>query len=950
MADKSKLIDAEAKAIQNLANLQEKLAIATSAQDAAQISALNEKIKKINDFIDRTKGVKKSISNFKDLTTQMSLADNVTTDMSKNLSLMTKQISKMGSISVEVGDVDTANFVQNFMAGADLLTQAQNDLINASVSGDDAAIKEATENLDIAKSAMSDLIKSSDSVLSNNKDIAKSAMDFLASSAKVNKEMQATIGLTEEELVAYKELTEEANRMQGRLNGFANQITTALKKPQIAIGLLVVGAGKFVSKLGEVRSQLGGLTEFATTGLAFLDDAAVENAKQLASQFGGMDKVSGELQASTSLISKNMGISGTEASTLLGSFARVNGNSKDTALNLTKSTQEFAKQNGLIPSDLMSDLANSTEEFALFSKDGGQNLIKAAGAAAKMGVSLKTMTGLADNLLDFETSITKELELGALMGRNINLDRARALAYEGKIEEATQETLTALGGIDAFNKMDYFQKKATADLLGTTVSELQKMATNQENATTLSGKLNANFSLINETIDAGLNTGMGSFIQLLGGGIMAGVQFGGALAQMGVKFSKLGDFAKGVGSTMGGWVTSSADFLKNIASNVFQQFMGGGVASTATQSIAEVAGDSLADKAKDSITEKASGKAEEFVDGKIDSITSPEGIEETTDSVNEDKSMGEKLKDLAGGLKAMGNTKVLFGALNLIPTGLGFIPMVLGIPGMMGVSSFGATAGVGLVGLSKGLKSMGDAKVLFGALNLIPTGLAFAAMSVGALGFAVIAGLGIPAGAGLKALGMGLKAFGAAAPEVLIGIGLLALFGAAMIPLTYALSLLAPLVESIGKSIGSVIESIGKGIASVVGSIGDLMVKILPLLSMDAAAALFAMAGGFAALSASMASFAVAGLLAIPAMLAVGTFLKIGGGSLLDSEGQSASTGDGKGGKDEKNKMDELISEIKALRTDLNSGKIAVHMDGKKVTSGVSKVVSTVSSNSYALK
>jgi hypothetical protein len=127
------------------------------------------------------------------------------------------------------------------------------------------------------------------------------------------------------------------------------------------------------------------------------------------------------------------------------------------------------------------------------------------------------------------------------------------------------------------------------------------------------------------------------------------------------------------------------------------------------------------------------------------------------------------------------------------------------------------------------------------------------------------------------------------------------------------------------------------------------MVKILPLLSMDAAAALFSMAGGFIALSAAMASFAVAGLLAIPAMLAVGTFLEIGGGSVIEAL-SGGGEGGGKEAEDKNAKMDELINEIKALRTDLNSGKISVHMDGKKVTSGVSKVVSTVTSNSYALK
>jgi hypothetical protein len=45
----------------------------------------------------------------------------------------------------------------------------------------------------------------------------------------------------------------------------------------------------------------------------------------------------------------------------------------------------------------------------------------------------------------------------------------------------------------------------------------------------------------------------------------------------------------------------------------------------------------------------------------------------------------------------------------------------------------------------------------------------------------------------------------------------------------------------------------------------------------------------------------------------------------------------------------ELLAEIKSLHADLNSGKMAVYMDGRKVTSSVSRVVDKVSTNSYGL-
>ena len=108
--------------------------------------------------------------------------------------------------------------------------------------------------------------------------------------------------------------------------------------------------------------------------------------------------------------------------------------------------------------------------------------LRAAGYAAKLGTNMSTLSGIADGLLDFESSITKELELGAMLGKNINLNKARELAYSGDIEGATKETLKQLGGIDAFNKMDYYQKKQTADLLGVSVAELQKMNSKMENA------------------------------------------------------------------------------------------------------------------------------------------------------------------------------------------------------------------------------------------------------------------------------------------------------------------------------------------------------------------------------------------------------------------------------------------------------------------------------------
>ena len=228
-----------------------------------------------------------------------------------------------------------------------------------------------------------------------------------------------------------------------------------------------------------------------------------------------------------------MGISGQEAAKLTGNFARLNGNSTDTAMNLAASTKELAKANGIPIDQVMKDVSASSETFAEYGKDGGTNIAEAAVAAAKLGVNMGSLTKVTDSLLDFETSITKELELGAMLGKNINLDRARALAYEGSIGGAVKETLSSLGGIEAFNKMDIFQKRAAAQLLGLSVEEFQKMAANSDKLNDDGTIQLTTFESMQETLTA-ISTGpLGSILKTMGTMAITGAQVAGSFAQMG---------------------------------------------------------------------------------------------------------------------------------------------------------------------------------------------------------------------------------------------------------------------------------------------------------------------------------------------------------------------------------------------------------------------------------
>jgi len=496
------------------------------------------------------------------------------------------QLDSLGSALTEKQVKQLEKYKKQIVEAAKAVKEINKDKLD-SFSNEESSIKSMAsmygalqqsqkQSLDITYTGQSKNVEASLKILDINRSISQLTPDDEYQRAALMEERNVLMdsldkrskglvdSLKEQNSLAdtYANLSENQKRIiQGQhdvLDGIKNTLVGTIETAvtlygnlQGAIGGIVTGMGFVVDKIGAANRELG-TTLFQTDGVArkagvlsFLFDDAVQNVKDLSAELGNTSRATFETQQNVGLMSMNMGITGSEASSLVGSFTRLNGNSTETAFNMAATSREFAKQNGIIPSQLMADLASSAEEFATFGKQGGKNILEAAGYAARLGTNMKTLSGISEGLLDFESSITKELELGAMLGRNINLNRARALAYEGDIAGATKETIKQLGGIEAFNQMDYFQKKQTADLLGVSVAELQKMATNMENAGTMGSVINEKFSAIGEYLNGGLNKYLGTSLKGLGGMITAS-------AQLGANFSMMGFSLKGIGEKFGG--------------------------------------------------------------------------------------------------------------------------------------------------------------------------------------------------------------------------------------------------------------------------------------------------------------------------------------------------------------------------------------------------------------
>ena len=114
----------------------------------------------------------------------------------------------------------------------------------------------------------------------------------------------------------------------------------------------------------------------------------------------------------------------------------------------------------------------------------------------------------------------------------------------------------------------------------------------------------------------------------------------------------------------------------------------------------------------------------------------------------------------------------------------------------------------------------------------------------------------------------------------------------------------------------------------------DTLTNVVPLTS-----GILSLAG-ITALAGSLTLLGLAGITALPGLI---TLSMVGGISMALG---------GLFGGDEEGGGEDSISthtEIQGLRQDLNAGKVAVYLDGAKVTSGIRNVVNGTKVNSYGL-
>ena len=158
------------------------------------------------------------------------------------------------------------------------------------------------------------------------------------------------------------------------------------------------------------------------------------------------------------------------------------GNAEDITKEFLGAAKATATNNKAVLNEktLLKDISNISAATTLsFGKDAG--LIGQTVATVKaLGLEMGKVEGIADSLLDFESSIENELQAELLLNKDLNLEKARQAALNNDLATVATEIAKQAGSSAEFGEMNRIQQEALAKAVGMNREELAKTLFVQE--------------------------------------------------------------------------------------------------------------------------------------------------------------------------------------------------------------------------------------------------------------------------------------------------------------------------------------------------------------------------------------------------------------------------------------------------------------------------------------
>jgi hypothetical protein len=203
----------------------------------------------------------------------------------------------------------------------------------------------------------------------------------------------------------------------------------------------------------------------AYQGVGVNAENAYNSFKSIGESVGSTSFATKEMVTQMSLFSAQLGISEKVSADFMKSMGMVAGSTLESQKHMIGFTQRLASAGGVKLDDVMNDVASASKSSYQFLSKNPLALAKAAVESRRMGTSLEQSTSSAKELIEFTSSVKSEMEASVLLGKSLNLQKARELSYNRNIEGLNKEILR-LAKEANFEQLDAIQQEAVAKAFG----------------------------------------------------------------------------------------------------------------------------------------------------------------------------------------------------------------------------------------------------------------------------------------------------------------------------------------------------------------------------------------------------------------------------------------------------------------------------------------------------
>lgn len=461
------------------------------------VNELDELNKAINSYTISTQGLSVSLSDFVDAyRNSNTLMNEITNDAKNSIDQLVRRSKEYGTIieRIKTGSISTREISNQIAASNARELKFKREIANLQTAQANALAANNTSRIAELKVAEMQLLR----VIEGERAYNSSLRQALLLHKEINTSVLDSIPYVKDFVKFFK----EANRVmlnapQGeRLKAlFGFLVIKATQLSKIMAGAFIKAAFEANSQMAEMRRSLNMSAEDAeklrlrygeiangSDHIAINSRRLVESQLMLSKQFGITARFSDEMVTTYSKLTKLVGLS-EESAAGLAAQSKLSGMSlreaEENALGSAYGLQlaygvelkqkDILEATGKVTGQVRSNLGANPEAIA-----------RAVAQAKLFGAELEDIIASSRSLLNFESSIENELKAELITGKQLNLERARALSLSGDQEGLARELSNQAGNFSEFSRLNVLQQQELADAFGMSADRLSDILFKQE--------------------------------------------------------------------------------------------------------------------------------------------------------------------------------------------------------------------------------------------------------------------------------------------------------------------------------------------------------------------------------------------------------------------------------------------------------------------------------------